>query len=290
MINHGINSIKDFQVQLTESNLYSAGYDGKWGGGSFRGFENLTRFIAGVRGVSAPPIVPVDAANYNAVITQVQTVLSAFGYYTGKIDGWYGDKTSFAFYSMNKDYRKANNLPEWELNWSKRLSNEFLQANKDWADARGLAWQGAHCSIACMGFESAGTFDPAKKNMAGSEAYGLIQFMSPAAKDLGVPLEVIRSMSQMEQLQLVFRYFDMRMRAYGKFAKLDDFYLSIFYPRAIGRGQNETVISGVDTKAYRQNRGLDKNGDGVITVGEISVSIYNSYFEGMLLSNRRIKA
>ena len=38
---------------------------------------------------------------------------------------------------------------------------------------------------AVMSFETGGTFDPAQKNMAGSGATGLIQFMPDTAKGLG---------------------------------------------------------------------------------------------------------
>lgn len=287
MINSGVNAIKDLQVGLSESRLYTGKIDGVWGQGSKDATNLLLDTAAKKRGAHYPAL-GLGGNSPDAVMKDIQNALKALGLYTGTADGLYGDGTSFGFYTINKEYRQDKGLPEWDICWSKRVPVEFTQQVKDWADKVGLGWRGAHCAMGCMGFESAGTFDPAKQNMAGAQAYGLIQFMAPAAADLGTTVDALKKMSQLDQLQYVFKYFEMRMRAFGKFKRLDDFYLSIFYPKGIGFAPNEKIfVRG--TKGYTQNNGLDLNKDGVITIGEISDKIYASYFEGMQLVNRRTK-
>lgn len=287
MVNSGVNAIKDLQVGLSESRLYAGKIDGVWGQGSTDAANLLIDLAAKRRNISVPGGM-FGTRTPDAVMKDVQNALKALGLYTGTADGFYGDGTSFGFYTINKEYRQDKGLPEWDLCWSKRVPVEFTQQVKDWGDRVGLGWRGAHCAMGCMGFESAGSFDPAKQNMAGAKAYGLIQFMSGAASDLGTTVDALKAMSQLDQLQYVFKYFEQRMRQYGKFKRLDDFYLSVFYPKAIGFGPNEKIfISG--SKGYIQNNGLDINKDGVITIGEISNKIYASYFEGMQLVNRRTK-
>lgn len=288
MINTGVNAIKDLQVGLSESRLYDAKIDGVWGGGSLRAVETLFGHAAKSRGVTVPGGL-FATPTPDALLKDLQTALKAFGLYTGRIDGIYGIGSSFGFYTLNKEYRISQGLPEYDICWSNRVPTAFTQRVKQWADDGGLGWQGAHCCMAVMGFESAGTFDPAIQNMAGAQAYGLIQFMKGAAADLRTTLDALRQMTQMEQLEYVFKYLDNRQRQYGKFKRLDDFYLSIFYPKAIGYSPNEKIfLKG--SKGYTQNRGLDINKDDIITVGEISSKIYESYFEGMLLRNRKIKS
>lgn len=287
MINTGVNAIKDLQISLSESDLYKGKIDGVWGKGSTDATHELLALASHTRKVTVPGGLFTSPTPDN-VLKDIQNALKALGLYTGTADGIYGDGTSFGFYTLNKEYRTANNLPEWELCWSKRVPDAFTTKVKTWADNVGLGWWGAHCAMGCMGFESAGTFDPAKQNMAGAQAYGLIQFMSGAASDLGTTLDHIKSLNQLDQLDYVFKYFEMRMKQFGKFRRLDDFYLSIFYPKAIGFGPNEKIfVNG--SKGYMQNKGLDLNKDGIITIGEISARIYSSYFEGMALTNRRTK-
>lgn len=288
MINSGVNAIKDLQVGLSESRLYNGRIDGVWGKGSTDAVNLLLATAAKKRNVVAPVGGLAPSASPEAILMDIQKALTALGLYSGRADGLYGDGTSLAFYTINKEYRQDNNLPEWDICWSARVSTDFTQAVKDWADKAGLGWRGAHCAMGCMGFESAGTFRPDIQNMAGAQAYGLLQFMAPAASDLRTTVDALKCMTQMEQLQYVFKYFDMRQRAYGIFKRLDDFYLSVFYPKAIGHAPNE-IIFQKGTKGYTQNAGLDMNRDNLITIGEISARIYASYYEGMQLNNRKIK-
>lgn len=57
-----------------------------------------------------------------------------------------------------------------------------------------------------ISFETGGTFDPAKKNMAGGKARGLIQFLPDTAKWLGTSTEALVKMSFEDQMVYVEKY------------------------------------------------------------------------------------
>ena len=128
---------------------------------------------------------------------------------------------------------------------------------------------------AVMSFESAGSFDPAKTNMQGSGATGLIQFMPTTARGLGTSTEELAGMSRTEQLKYVDKYFANKGIEGGN---LDDLYMSILFPVAVGKPDNfvlfgKGAISGYRGIAYDQNAGLDKNGDGSVTKAEAAASV-----------------
>ncbi len=118
--------------------------------------------------------------------------------------------------------------------------------------------------MAVMSFESGGTFSPSVKNAAGSGATGLIQFMPSTAKGLGTTVQALAAMSAEEQLDYVARHFAPYK---NRLKTIEDTYMAVLYPAAIGKGPAH-VMFRKGTKVYDQNRGLDKDGDGLITVGE----------------------
>ena len=125
---------------------------------------------------------------------------------------------------------------------------------------------------AVMSFETAGTFDPAKKNMAGSEATGLVQFMPETAEGLGTTTAALAGMSRTEQLKYVDKYFANKGIQGGN---LDDLYMAILFPAAVGKpddyvlfGRGARAGYGPGSRAYSQNSGLDVNGDGSVTKAE----------------------
>lgn len=119
-------------------------------------------------------------------------------------------------------------------------------------------------------FETAGTFDPAKKNAAGSGATGLIQFMPSTARNLGTTTEALAQMSFTQQLEYVKKYFAPYR---GKLRSLEDTYLVVFYPKLIGMPSNTPI----EDRAYAQNKGFDFNSDGEITKNEITSTIRGVY-------------
>lgn len=117
-----------------------------------------------------------------------------------------------------------------------------------------------------MSFEAG--LDPRARN-ASSSATGLIQFMPSTARNLGTDIESLRSMSIAEQLPYVKAYF----KSYaGRLKTLDDTYLAVFYPAAIGRAE-DWVVANEGNAVYTQNAGFDRGKKGYITKGDIVQTI-----------------
>jgi hypothetical protein len=116
-----------------------------------------------------------------------------------------------------------------------------------------------------------------------SKAKGLIQFMpstlAPLEKKLGKTLPQ-NFIGQLEFVKEYFRQFA------GKLNSYEDVYFAVFYPAAIGKS-NDTILGITRGSAYakllgKQNKALDGDKDGMVTVGEaktwfrVSVSDYLS--------------
>ncbi len=118
--------------------------------------------------------------------------------------------------------------------------------------------------MAVMSFESAETFSPSIENFAGSGATGLIQFLPSTAIGLGTTVQKLAQMSAVEQLDWVEKYFK---QFKGPFKTLEDTYMAVLFPRAIRKGSN-FVLFKKPSREYEMNRGLDLNGNGLITAAE----------------------
>lgn len=142
---------------------------------------------------------------------------------------------------------------------------------------------------AVMASESGGTFSPSIKNPMGG-ATGLIQFMPATAKRLGTTTEALASMSQIEQLAFVEKYFS-SMR--GKMHSPTDVYMATFLPAFVGKppsfvlgrkGDTADVSPGLTyAQVYDFNAGFDKDKNGEITVGEVGGTV-----EAILASARNL--
>lgn len=120
-----------------------------------------------------------------------------------------------------------------------------------------------------MYFES--KLNPAAKNPYGS-ATGLIQFTSATAVGLGTSTTALRSMSNVDQLQFVYKY----LKPYtGTIKNLTDLYLAVFYPNAINKP--DSYLLPLKKEWVTANRIFDVNGDGKILKSEIGTYI-NKYF------------
>lgn len=139
--------------------------------------------------------------------------------------------------------------------------------------------------IAVMNFETGGTFNPAEKNKAGSSGTGLIQFMAATAKGLGTSTSKLAAMSQVQQMDYVEKYLKPYMKY--NFDSIPDVYLSVLCPSVLKRNtpyfassdgshycSYKNKGSGIE---YKQNKGLDVNGDGLITTKEISSKVINGF-------------
>lgn len=164
--------------------------------------------------------------------------------------------------------------------WGAKVSPEFVSRLIRLCASFG--WSNEHASwlMACMAFESAETFSPSIKNMAGSGATGLIQFMPSTAKGLGTTVEKLAAMSAVEQLDYVEKYF----KPYAKrISSLPDMYMAILLPTAVGKPDDYPLFTS--GAAYRQNAALDADSDGVITKREAAAKVQAAYDKGMRHEN-----
>jgi hypothetical protein len=125
---------------------------------------------------------------------------------------------------------------------------------------------------ACMAFETAYSFDPAKRNPQ-SGATGLIQFCpwSYAHPEQWPSTDELAAMGAIEQLTWVEKYFAPMA---SKIHSLTDCYLGIF--GGLGKGLDEAIYSAPG-KRYDQNKALDKDGDGRITPREAAAPVSGIY-------------
>lgn len=126
-----------------------------------------------------------------------------------------------------------------------------------------------------IAFETSGTWSPSIKNAAGSGATGLIQFIAPTAVRLGTTTKDLANMTYIQQLEYVKKYFSQ----FKKLHTLEDVYLAVFYPKAIGLA-NSAIIATAGEKTYEQNKGFDTSGKGYITKLDITSTIRSVYNAG----------
>jgi hypothetical protein len=115
--------------------------------------------------------------------------------------------------------------------------------------------------------------NPAARNASGG-ATGLIQFMPDTARRLGTTTDELRKMDGVQQLDYVYKYY--RMTGVGD-GSAGDLYMATFMPKYIGYPDNHVLGAdgdhGFSGAVYRQNKGLDRNRDGKITVGDVKSSV-----------------
>lgn len=137
--------------------------------------------------------------------------------------------------------------------------------------------------MTCMAWESGRTFSPSVRNMAGSGATGLIQFMPATARGLGTTTAALAVMTAEDQLNYVWKYF---APFKGRLKTLSDLYMAILWPAAVGKPESaELWDRNTQPTTYRQNAGLDANRDGSITKGEAAAKVAKLLFEGRQAGN-----
>lgn len=143
-----------------------------------------------------------------------------------------------------------------------KTNAEFRRALCDMADRLGLD---PSFIAAVMSVETDGTFDPAIRNPY-TGAVGLIQFMPTTAIGLDTDRTALAEMSAVEQLHFVEKYF---RRVKGiRPLYLGDYYMAVFMPAYVGTPAGQLLfVEG--SKGFEQNRGLDRDRDGQITVGDV---------------------
>ena len=145
------------------------------------------------------------------------------------------------------------------------IFEEYVKENKDWflwkvKEIASVLSINPEWLMFTMKFES--VINPKKVNQI-SNATGLIQFMPSTARELGTSIEGLLKMSNVEQLDFVYKYLK---RYKGRMKRWIDVYLAVFYPAAIGKGDNYVIKSDLVAK---QNQIFDLNKDLDISVDEI---------------------
>lgn len=164
------------------------------------------------------------------------------------------------------------------LAWGQKVPEEFR--NRVGEVAQSLGTDANHL-MACMAFESGETFSPSIRNVAGSGAVGLIQFMPSTCQALGTTTEALAAMTAVEQLRYVEKYFKPRK---GKLVSLEDVYMAILWPAAIGKPDDYVLsISTIRNipSAIFKTRGSTSNHDGVITKKEAAAMVRKHLDKGL---------
>lgn len=201
--------------------------------------------------------------------------LGSYGPNKDGLDGVMGPKTRQAaakFPEVTAKYKEVLDKPNAgrvEVNLATIQDPDFNGKLEKMAGELGVKKEDL---ITIMKFES--RLDPKARNPY-SGATGLIQFMPSTARELGTSTEELSKMSAVEQLDYVFMYFKQKGIKPGM--SLGDLYLAVFYPAAVGKSDNMVLgqqgASGFSGKVYDQNKVLDKNKDGIITVADVKSSI-----------------
>ena len=200
-------------------------------------------------------------------IKYVQQSLRVMGYPDLEADGIWGNETKKAFDgAMTRLRASAAPVQIQDLPWGKKVSHQFKTTVIAISHSLKMPSSGADWLMGCMAWESGETFSPSIKNMAGSGATGLIQFMPNTAIALGTTVAELAAMTAEEQLQYVYAYFK---PVAGRLNNLGDVYMAILWPAGVGK-PDDYVLWSKETRptTYRQNAGLDMNKDGVITRAE----------------------
>jgi hypothetical protein len=169
------------------------------------------------------------------------------------------------------EQKTENHLLAWGQKVSARFCREVLKICDE------FAWSFDHADwlMSCIAFETAETFRADIRNAAGSGAIGLIQFMPKTIAGLGYAVRELELMTPEEQLAVVKAYFQ---PYHARIHSLPDMYMAILLPAYVGKSDSSVLFSrGI---AYRQNSGLDKNKDGMITKGEAAAKVREKLIKG----------
>lgn len=206
----------------------------------------------------------------NATVQDTQRMLLSLGYDPKGVDGIWGKNSEAAFQSLVNDSVKQK-----RITWGSKLEVCEIEAIQLMITSMGM-----DCTVndmmACMAFESGGTFNPATQNKS-TRATGPIQIMPANAVAYGTTVDALAKMSVTQYLKYVAKHF----QPYAKrIRNLGDVYMSILWPRAIGQPDNYALWT-IGSKAYMYNDGLDINKDGRVTRQEALNYIKHRYVQGL---------
>ena len=213
--------------------------------------------------------LPPLPENVTSVVSEVQGVFDeeSYKYINYKPNT---TRTDIGLISSGEEPIYSTSLPT-----NVASDEEFRVAVSDTAQRLGVSEADL---MAVMSFETGGTFNPGVANAAGSGATGLIQFMPNTAAGLGTSTQELAGMSRARQMHYVEKYLSNKgVKGKG----LSDLYMAVLFPAAVGKNDDFVLFGngaatpgyGAGSRAYSQNRGLDKNGDGSVTKAEASAKV-----------------
>jgi len=116
-----------------------------------------------------------------------------------------------------------------------------------------------------------------------TDSVGLIQFMPATLKHSAygsiTPAQCYNK-TALEQLDLVYTFYSYSR---GKLNSLVDVGLATFWPAAAGKNRPDDYVFGISNgidyakKIAKQNKGLDVNKDGLITMADYKMYMYNTF-------------
>src|SRR6218665_81548 len=102
---------------------------------------------------------------------------------------------------------------------------------------------------------------------SGSTAVGLIQFLNKTLANLGTNREAILSMTNVQQLDYVEKYF-VSLGVKGKMTDVYQVCLAVFLPKYM-YSSDSTIIAYSGTATYNANKGMDIDKNGQLSVGDV---------------------
>lgn len=103
-----------------------------------------------------------------------------------------------------------------------------------------------------------------------SSASGLIQFMEATAKELGTTTKALREMTNVSQLDYVYKYLNVYKKKLNSVAEV---YLSVFFPLALFKDDNYKFPDWV----VKANKIFDTNKDSILTKAEFKDYVNKKY-------------
>lgn len=116
-------------------------------------------------------------------------------------------------------------------------------------------------------------FDPRAVNPITKNHVGLIQFdckPGSTAERLGTSKAALLAMNATEQLKYVERFF--RNAGPARLRNAGDYYMATFLPKFVGQPKS-FVLARRGEKIYDQNKGLDRDLSGELTVGDVTLTV-----------------